>query len=70
MAITVGDGKHAACDTFYKAKTKGGSPDLTGSVGACKVDNCSFNKEFECSANGIKVGPHSGHADCQTFQAR
>lgn len=70
MAITVGDGRHPACDTYYKALNKGGSPDITGSVGACKVDICKFNKALECSASGINVGSHSGHADCKTFSPR
>lgn len=70
MAITVGDGNHAECDTYYRAKSKGGAADLIGGVGACKVDICKFNKSFECSAPGINVAPHSGHADCKTFTSR
>lgn len=70
LAITVGDGSHPECDTFYRAKNKGGAPDQTGGVGACKVDICKFNNAFECSAPGINVAPHSGHADCKTFAQR
>ncbi len=69
MAITVGS-DHPACDTFYKSSSKGGAPDFTGGVGACRVENCTHNKTLECSASGINVGPHAGHADCRTFAAR
>lgn len=70
MAITVGDSRHAACDTFFKSKNKGGVSDITGGVGACKVESCKFNKMLECSATGINVSAHSGHGDCITFAQR
>lgn len=70
LAITVGNAGHPACDTFHKFSSKGGGPDLSGGVGACKMDICKFNKSLECSASGITVGPHSGHADCKTFSQR
>ena len=66
IAITVG-GTHPMCDTFMKTKQKGGVPDIIGGAGACKEDDCRFNKSLECTASGIKVGPHSGHGDCLTF---
>lgn len=66
LAITVGDGNHAECDTFYRFKSKGGA-DMVGGVGACKAYECVYNKSLECNAPGINVGHHSGHADCQTF---
>lgn len=69
LAITVGSG-HPSCDTFTRARTKGGSEELIGGVGACREQNCSFNKALECSAPSISVAPHSGHGDCRTFQAR
>lgn len=69
LAITVGDGTHAACDTFVRLQNKGGT-EATGGVGACKAFNCQHNKALECIAAGISVGPHSGHADCKTFSAR
>lgn len=68
MAITVG-GHHPYCDTFYKSSTKGGA-DQVGGVGACKVDNCKFNRKFECTAEGIDVSLHEDHADCKTFKPR
>lgn len=67
--ITVGS-THPSCDTFFKAKSKGGSEELTGGVGACRVQDCGFNRALECSAPGISVAQHSGHGDCRTFKAR
>jgi hypothetical protein len=70
LAITVGGPEVCACcDTFLHAAKKGGVPDNIGSVGACKVETCSFNSSFECGAPSIKVGLHHGHADCSTFKA-
>jgi hypothetical protein len=69
QAINVG-GKHAMCDTFTQAAGKGGDPDKVGSVGACKVDGCAFNRSLECTAGSIQVGPHSDHADCRTYMAK
>lgn len=70
LAITVGDASCPMCDTFMKASKKGGSMDMTGGVGACKEDNCKFNTALECSASGIHVGMHEGHAECMTFAKR
>ncbi len=71
MAITVGGPEVCACcDTYLHASHKGGVADMTGGVGACKVESCSHNSSFECSARSIKVGLHQGHADCTTFKAR
>ncbi|HEY3490093.1 MAG TPA: DUF1540 domain-containing protein [Candidatus Deferrimicrobiaceae bacterium] len=71
LAITVGGPeKCAACDTYFQAAKKGGVPDMTGGVGACKVEACLHNKGFECAASSINVGMHMGHADCTTFTAR
>jgi hypothetical protein len=71
LAITVGGEEVCACcDTYLHANQKGGDIDMTGSVGACKMDTCTFNSSFECSASQIKVGLHQGHPDCTTFKAR
>ena len=69
MAITVGS-KSPMCDTFMKRKQKGGMKEMNGSVGACKIDNCTFNQSLECTADGIHVGIHADHAECETFQVR
>jgi uncharacterized protein DUF1540 len=71
LAITVGGPEVCACcDTYLDAAQKGGDAGTIGGVGACKVDSCSFNSSFECSAPGIKVGLIQGHADCTTFNPR
>ncbi len=71
IAITVGDTQCPLCDTYANTSSKGGDMNLTGSVGACKANNCKFNRSLECSAsNGIHVKQHTGHPDCSTFSAR
>jgi len=57
------------CDTFYLTKQKGGDLDAVAGVGACKVKMCAFNKAFTCTARGVRVKIHDGHADCATYQA-
>lgn len=69
IAITVG-GPEPACDTFMSGKRKGGVMDMTGGVGACKVEDCAFNQSLECSAGGIEVSMHSHNAECGTFKKR
>jgi hypothetical protein len=69
MAITVGS-ECPMCDTYSSGKEKGGMMDMIGGVGACRKNDCVFNKSLECSANGIHVGKHGGHADCETYKER
>lgn len=70
LAITVGDSTCAMCDTYFKSSQKGGAAELTGSVGACKENDCKFNNSLECAAPGIHVANHVGHADCATYSRR
>lgn len=70
LAITVGDSTCAMCDTYFKSPEKGGAMEMTGSVGACKENDCKFNKSLECAAPGIHVASHMGHADCATYSPR
>lgn len=67
-AINVGS-DHPACDAFIADAKHIARPDV-GLVGACHVDDCRYNKDRVCSANGIIVAEHSGHADCTTFTKR
>ncbi|MEY9213872.1 DUF1540 domain-containing protein [Thermobifida halotolerans] len=67
LAITVGDVRHAYCDTFFDAPAKGGDPATTGHVGACKMSDCQHNVQFECQASGIAVGYRQEQADCLTY---
>jgi hypothetical protein len=69
LAITVGAAA-PLCDTFLKIGQKGGVKDATGSVGACKVANCKFNDSLSCVAEGIHVGRHADHPECDTFAPR
>jgi hypothetical protein len=70
VAITVGNGSCPMCDTYFNSSQKGGAMEITGSVGACKEFDCKFNKSLECSAPGIHVSGHMGHADCATFSRK
>ena len=69
-AITVGDGVHARCDTFFKNSLFGGTKDQIGSVGACKVPSCRYNENLECQAEAVQVGYHMDQPDCMTFTKR
>jgi hypothetical protein len=72
-AITIGESKdpqEPICDTFFQYSTHTGIKDITAGVGACKMHDCSFNEELECSAQNIKVGMKNGNADCLTFKKR
>lgn len=69
-AITIGDGVHAACDTFLPASTHVHTEETIAGVGACKVADCRHNDDFECRAKAIRVDRHQEHADCVTYEAR
>ncbi len=69
MAITIG-ASSPVCDTFIERAEKAGAMDMVGSVGACKVANCKFNESLECMAeDGIRMGMHTDHAECDTFMS-
>ncbi|HAJ57297.1 MAG TPA: DUF1540 domain-containing protein [Candidatus Omnitrophica bacterium] len=70
IAITVGGGACPLCDTSWMSPKKGGMPDVSGGVGACKVESCQFNRSLECGAEGIHIKLHASHADCGTFKKR
>lgn len=86
-AIQVGDQvspatapPHAAlqdprCDTYtVRPGAHMGANDLQALVGSCKVDSCSYNADFRCTAEAIIVSHHGGqpegHADCRTYSPR
>ena len=56
MAITIGGKTDRKCDTFLSSSAKGGIPDVTAGVGACKVSICTYNKNLEC-VPGHSSGP-------------
>jgi len=65
-AITVGDGVHPGCDTFFRSREHSRRTDGAG-VGACKVKTCKHNVDFECQAVEIEVGRRSDSVECLTF---
>jgi len=69
LAITVGD-EEPCCDTFFSTESRGGYSDVIGGVGACKVADCEYNNNFECSASGIHVVMNMDHPDCGTYEPR
>jgi len=70
VAITVGGGVHAACDTFFTSDQHVRDGSQTAGVGACKMTDCRYNADLECSASAIRVDVHATHADCGTFTPR
>ena len=69
-AITIGNGVHPGCDTFFSNNTHTHQyNELTG-VGACKVSTCVHNAEFECSAENIVVGRNKSGICCLTYELR
>lgn len=68
IAITIGDGDHPMCDTFFKSSKRGGTKETAG-VGACKVSVCSHNTDFECGAPNIRIGHEKNIGKCLTFAA-
>ena len=70
MAITIGDSMCPMCDTFCPSAMKGGDPDTTAGVGACKISACMYNNNLECEAPGISIGYKEQEPDCMTFRTR
>lgn len=74
-AITIGDTGNPACDTYLclSAQAAGGDPAPPGpaaGVGACKVDACRHNQDYECTAETISVGHRLDLVNCLTYAAR
>jgi len=69
MAINVG-GSGPLCDAFIRHSSKAGMQNINGGVGACKMENCKYNKSLECSAEGIHVELLKDKAECITFTAK
>ncbi|MGH9237314.1 MAG: DUF1540 domain-containing protein [Vicinamibacterales bacterium] len=70
VAITVGDGIHPACDTFFASDRPARDVSHTAGVGACKIAGCRYNSDLECAAGAIRVNVHANHADCATYTPR
>lgn len=69
MAINIGD-TEPICDTFMSSPSKGGFDDVIGGVGSCKVGSCSFNKSFECAAQGVHMSVIDNHVNCKTYHKK
>ncbi|GAA2784790.1 DUF1540 domain-containing protein [Saccharopolyspora taberi] len=67
LAITIGEPRHAQCDTFTTVSQRGGDPDAIGHVGACKMSDCRHNVDLECQAPGITIGYQQNTVDCLTY---
>jgi hypothetical protein len=70
QAITIGDGVHPACDTFFVSASHVRETGRDAGVGACKISGCRYNEDLECAADAIHVAMHDSHADCMTFAPR
>ncbi len=68
-AITIGDGVHPGCDTFFDGNAHTKRTRIAG-VGACKVSGCSHNEDFEYMADRITVGFMGSTINCMTYSAR
>lgn len=68
LAITVGDLTGHLCDTSISmgrhTQHKG-----TAGIGACRAVDCIHNDDFECQADGVRIGMPGGQAECTTFSA-
>ncbi|WP_444891892.1 DUF1540 domain-containing protein [Microbulbifer sp. TRSA001] len=65
-AITIGDGADPDCDTFF-TNSRHSSSSRTAGVGACKMEDCKFNDDFECSAESIQIGLRGNSQHCQSY---
>ncbi|WP_304056768.1 DUF1540 domain-containing protein [Nitrosomonas communis] len=69
-AITIGDGAHPSCDTFFSNRNHTKAAMWAAGIGACKVVTCQFNDDFECITENIRVGRSKDEISCLTFAAR
>lgn len=67
-AITIGS-ISPKCDTYCKGAQHGG-PSEHGHVGACHVNDCKWNTDMSCTAEGVDISPHGAEPDCDTFTSR
>ncbi len=67
-AITIGNGVHPGCDTFFAHEHIQNVSQIAG-VGACKVDTCKYNEDCECMGDLVRVGPVEGGAICVSYTA-
>lgn len=68
-AITIGDGVHPGCDTYFKSSVHSAHIETNAGVGACKVSACMHNDDFECQAKNVRVGVRRNSIECLTFKS-
>lgn len=69
-AITIGNGVTPGCDTSLLGVSRHAREEQHyAGVGACKVTKCTFNQDYECSAESISVGFSGKQINCLTFEA-
>ena len=66
-AITVGEVRSPACDTFVPSDVHCSTSDMQAGVGACKMVECRHNRDFMCEADSITVETREGQPVCATF---
>jgi len=67
-AITIGDGVHPGCDTFFSNATHTNEVNELTGVGACKIRSCRHNSDFECGADHVDVGHNKSGICCLTYE--
>ena len=70
IAITIGGWSVPQCNTSVIAPKKGGVPDTRAGVGACKIENCQFNKSLQCTAKCIRIKMYTLDIECVTFRQK
>lgn len=69
-AITIGDNSNPGCDTFMDTQIHAHESKRLAGVGACKVNSCKFNVDYECNSENIILGLTDGEIKCRTYIPR
>jgi hypothetical protein len=70
-AITIGDGKHPACDTYFCTSHSSEqhimNKNIIAGIGACKVQSCQYNVDYECFGENISIAHNNGRIACMNY---
>lgn len=66
-AITVGNGEHPECQTFYSGNHHAPKGGEHAGVGACTVAECRHNDGYNCDADRVYVGYQDNEVACLSF---
>jgi putative ribosome biogenesis GTPase RsgA len=58
------------CGTYADITDQAGYKDAKAGVGACKVVDCTHNKNLECTAKSINIDERDGKILCMTYEAK